>query len=191
MLNEFELKRMDLKVPYTCAYCKNRVAGIVLNVFQSYPGTVVWLQCPHCHEGSVKSSSGVVFPISMAGDDVGHLPDAVKDVYEEARYCLTFRAFTAVELMCRKILMYVAADKGANQGKAFAYYVEHLQTIGYITAPMAGWVDQIRRNANEATHELPSVTEERATNTLYFVTALLRNVYENPGRYAISQPDEP
>ncbi|EEF78683.1 hypothetical protein MDMS009_2856 [Methylophaga thiooxydans DMS010] len=32
-------------------------------------------------------------------------------------------AYTAAELICRKILMHVAADKGADEGKSFAAYL--------------------------------------------------------------------
>ncbi len=87
-------------------------------------------------------------------------------------------AFTATELLCRKILMHVAADKGANPGEPFAAYLDFLEKAGYVTPPMKGWVDLIRRHGNLAAHELPAPDQQRAESTLMFTAELLRLVYE-------------
>ena len=43
---------------------------------------------------------------------------------------------------------------------------------------MKPWVDRIRANANQSTHELPAPSAERAQMTLNFTMQLLRIVYE-------------
>jgi Domain of unknown function (DUF4145) len=87
-------------------------------------------------------------------------------------------AFTAAELVCRKILMHVAADKGAKTGEPFAAYLDFLEKAGYVTPPMKGWVDLIRKHGNLATHELPAPDRKQAESTVMFTAELLRLVYE-------------
>lgn len=73
--------------------------------------------------------------------------------------------------------MHVAVDKGAEAGKSFAFYIQHLSDNGYVTPPMNPWVDVIRKNGNIAVHEIPATSEERALGTLIFTEQLLRLVY--------------
>jgi hypothetical protein len=88
------------------------------------------------------------------------------------------QAFTAGELMCRKILMHVAVDKGAAEGDTFAAYLDYLEGEGYITPPMKPWAGVIRQHGNSATHKIPPVDEARGLGTLAFTTQLLRMIYE-------------
>jgi hypothetical protein len=108
------------------------------------------------------------------------LPEDVRDAYAEARLCLSVGAYTACELICRKLLIHVAADKGADvkKGKSFESYLADLEAKGYVTPPMKPWVDLIRKHGNEATHELPPSSEGRAESTVAFTAQLLRAVYE-------------
>ena len=160
--------------PYQCPHCSQQVAGAVLVV--AGDGTM-WLRCPSCTGGAVQVD-GVVYPSEPFGPQVEGLLGDVADAYEEARVCMGVGAHTAVELICRKILMHVAADKGAPAGQTFVEYVNHLEGAGYITPPMKPWVDLIRKHGNVATHELPRSDQQRAENTFMFTAELLRLIYE-------------
>ena len=81
-------------------------------------------------------------------------------------------------LVCRKILMNVAVEKGASEGKTFVDYIDHMVKTGHITVTMKKWVDKIRENGNDATHEIPSPDFITAWTTLEFTALLLKNVYE-------------
>jgi hypothetical protein len=81
-------------------------------------------------------------------------------------------------MMCRKILMHVAVDKGAASGKSFVSYLNFLEENGFVSPVMKGWVDMIRRHGNEAVHELPEVPPDRGRGTLVFTEQLLRLTYE-------------
>lgn len=87
-------------------------------------------------------------------------------------------AFTGAVLICRKILMHVAVEKGARAGETFASYVAYLADQGYVTPPMRRWVDVIRQHGNSATHEIEEPDEDRAEGTLMFTGELLRLIYE-------------
>jgi hypothetical protein len=80
--------------------------------------------------------------------------------------------------MCRKILMHIAVDKGDDQGRTFAQYLDFLESQGYMTPPMRPWVDQIRKNGNISTHEIPPADSARALGTLAFTAQLLKLTYE-------------
>jgi hypothetical protein len=164
---------------YVCGHCGNKVSGAVLASVGTNHGTrIVWLQCPACHDASVRSDSGAIHPGAPYGPLLQGLPDTVREAYEEARLCLGVNANTAAEMTCRKILMHVAVDKGAKEGQTFASYIDYLADAGYVTPPMRGWVKLIKDNGNEANHRLPKPDKSRAESTLQFTAQLLRSVYE-------------
>jgi hypothetical protein len=159
---------------FTCGHCGTKVSGAVIGI---HAGRVQWLLCPNCLAGSV-SNSGIISPSALFGPEIQGLPDDVKVAYNEAQRCMSVNALTACELICRKILMHVAVEKGAKEGINFADYLTHLGNQGYITPPMKGWVDLIRQHGNKATHVLDAPDQKRAESTLMFTAELLRLIYE-------------
>jgi hypothetical protein len=101
-------------------------------------------------------------------------------LYNEARLSTAAGAYTAAVLACRKILMHIAVERGAEAGKTFVAYVEHLKTAGYVPPGGEVWVDYIRTRGNEANHEILVMTEEDALALITFVEMLLRIIYEFP-----------
>ncbi|MGH2396665.1 MAG: DUF4145 domain-containing protein [bacterium] len=144
-----------------------------------YDGTI---QCSHCAQILRVSITGgitaTVVPAVQAGPIVEGLPDPVKEVYDEARRCIGVKAFTAAELLCRKILMHVAVEKGASEGHPFAHYLAFLLTNGYIPSQAQQWVDVIRQHGNDSAHGLVPPNADRAQGTLELTAILLRMVYE-------------
>ena len=163
---------------YTCGHCNSKVAGAVVATVHLKDQPILWLLCTNCANGSVRADNGNIFPGVPFGPKIEGLPDVVLDAYEEARRCLSINAFTSCELICRKILMHVAVDKGASEGDTFANYLSYLETKGFVTPPMKTWVDLIRQHGNKAAHliEPPEIT--RAESTLMFTAELLRLTYE-------------
>ncbi|MET9276114.1 DUF4145 domain-containing protein [Kribbella sp. NPDC003557] len=137
-----------------------------------------WVRCPSCGRASAVNEINVVSPAAKFGHDVQGLPETVAQAYDEARRCTEVNAHTACEMMCRKILMHIAVDKGAKDDLTFAGYVDYLQDNHYVTPSMKPWVDVIRKHGNIAVHDLPHTDRDRAIGTLTFTEHLLRNVYE-------------
>ncbi len=77
-----------------------------------------------------------------------------------------------------KILIHIAVDKGAKEGENFTAYLSFIESQGYITTPMKGWVGLIRQHGNDATHRLANPDKARAESTVMFTAELLRLVYE-------------
>jgi hypothetical protein len=111
---------------------------------------------------------------------VRHVPTAVGSLYDEARGCITGNYHTAAILLCRKILMHIAVEKGAKEGLRFIEYIDHLANSGYVPPNGKPWVDHIRQKGNEANHELVIMAREDATLLLTFLEMLLRFIYEFP-----------
>jgi len=160
---------------FTCGVCGTPVNGAV--IARAGDMRVLWIRCVKCQSGAVVNGS-VQSPSPERGENVDGLPAEIGAVYGEARRCLGVAAYSAVDLLCRKLLMHVAMDKGAASGLTFAHYLDHLQKTGYITPPLMPWVDHIRKRGNLATHELPVPSEAEAEDTLAFTAQMLRLVYE-------------
>ncbi|WP_082598566.1 MULTISPECIES: DUF4145 domain-containing protein [unclassified Kitasatospora] len=162
---------------FTCGHCgREAVAAVIAEATTQGTQSVRWVRCSGCHAGSVYSTDSQ-FPAPLPGEGLDGLPEDIKSAHQEARSCAGVEAYTSCEMMCRKILMHVAVDKGAQEGKTFATYIEYLETGGYTTPPMKPWVDIIRKNGNVAVHEIPATNKDRALSTLIFTEQLLRTVY--------------
>jgi hypothetical protein len=161
---------------FTCGHCNTYVSAAVV-ARCSEVHHVEWLLCPNCFRGSVRNGE-YIDPGVLFGPNIIGLPNDISGAYDEARRCMSVSALTACELICRKILMHVAVEKGAKEGETFASYLSHLESQGYITPPMRGWVDLIRQHGNKATHVLEASDKNRAESTLMFTAELLRLIYE-------------
>jgi len=114
---------------FVCGHCGTKVSGKVIASWdQGSRRSIRWLLCPECARGSVRND-GVLVPGSTFGPEVEGLSEEVAAAYDEARQCMKVNAHTAAELLCRKLLMHVAVEKGAKEGESFASYVTHLESI--------------------------------------------------------------
>ena len=162
---------------FTCGHCGNLVTGFVIASYPTNSPSVKWMQCPNCKRGLVQVQSKI-YPGSAFGPKIEGLPERVSEAYEEARNCMSVDALVACELICRKILMHTAVEKGAKEGDKFENYISYIEKQGFITPPMKGWVDLIRQHGNKATHELETPDRGRAESTIMFTAELLRLIYE-------------
>lgn len=164
--------------PITCGNCGLGVAANVVSGMQ-LAGHTAWLECPNCLEGSVKTKANLVFPIAPAGRQIGGLPGDVEHTWYEARVSHAVGAYTASEIMCRKILMHIAVDVAkSTAGRSFVEYVDDLERAGYIMTGLKDTVDSIRKRGNLANHELAATTEQQSHVTLVVTEHLLEGIYE-------------
>ena len=111
---------------------------------------------------------------------VQHVPEDVISVYDEARSSFSVGAYTAVILLCRKLLMHVAVSFGAEAGKSFKFYVDYMADEHYFSPRSKNWVDSIRGFGNEANHEIKVNTKEEAEKMIKFCEMILKSNYEYP-----------
>ena len=166
-------------IPIHCGHCDRDISAHVIAYYNSeLPKVNYWLICPVCSHASVKDYDGITYPPAKYGESLQGLPPDIKQAYDEARNCMSVKAHSACTLICRKILMHIAVDKGDDEGKSFVDYITYLKDNGYITAVMNDWVDKIREGGNDSTHKIPEASESKAKNIMLFTIQLLRNVYE-------------
>jgi hypothetical protein len=173
---------------FVCGFCNHLVAsdegfGLAF-VEASFQGAIHI--CTNC---GGPNFFGIDYrhPVPALGNPVPHVPNAVNTLYEEARRCSSEKCYTAAVLLCRKMLMNIAVEKGAEEGKKFIQYVEFLSEKNYVPPGGKEWVDHIRKKGNEATHEIALLKEEDALDLIGFTEMLLRIIYEFPSR--IPKPD--
>lgn len=169
---------------YTCGHCGG---NIVSNDGVTYPGYSIYI-CHNCDLPTIfkyTSSDPIQIPGVLYGENILYLPKYIVEVYEEARKCFSVDAFTSSILCCRKILMNCATEKGAEPGKSFKYYIDYLQNKGYIPPHIKGCVDKIRTLGNESTHEIECKSSNDAKLALDFTGALLKIMYEMPGKLEV------
>ena len=105
---------------------------------------------------------------------------SIFDLYNEARNCMKIGAYTSIGMCCRKILMHIAVDCGAEKGKNFVYYVDYLNQNNYIPSNCKKWVDIIRNKGNEANHEIIILEERDAVQLIQFIQIIISIIYEMP-----------
>ena len=147
--------------------------------------------CPMCHYPTLFDDSvnpAMQVPGVSFGRPLEHLPKDIDDLYEEIRRATSAQAHTSAVLSCRKILMHIAVEKGAEEGKSFIHYVEYLVNNHYAPPGSLPWVDKIRAGGNEANHEIKIMTKDEAQELVNFVQMLLTFIYEFPSKMGTLQP---
>ena len=133
-------------------------------------------------------------PAPMYGNVIEGIKDeSLNQLYNETRRCIGSNSYTAAILCCRKMLMHIAVDKGADKNQDFKYYVEYLLEKGHIAKNAVEWVDYIRKKGNEANHEISIMKKKDAIVLLEFTEILLKTIYELPStidKTKNSQEDE-
>ncbi|MBH0156780.1 DUF4145 domain-containing protein [Fictibacillus sp. 5RED26] len=174
---------------YTCGHCGTETAssgGYVLQRMNKdgfYDDGSYILICTACNQPTfLLSDLGIQIPNSKVVTNIEHLPGSLGKLYSETREAISSGLFNSTVLLCRKMLMNLAVLEGAEENKTFAYYVDYIETNGYITVKMKPWVDKIRLIGNTATHEIPDINKEDAYNAFEFLVMLLKLVYEFPAK---------
>lgn len=162
---------------YLCGHCKHQTSGRVVAYYPTNQA-IKWLLCTNCGNGSVSAAGNQIFPTTKFGEDIEGLPNEIQKAYDEARNCFSVGAYTATELICRKILMHVGVEKGANDSQSFEFYIDYLKKSGYVTEAMKSWVDLIRTHGNKSTHKLDAPDSTRAESTIKLTAQLLKIIYE-------------
>jgi len=179
-------QRQDLKnESFICGFCNTTVSsvkGYKLAQHGDASGAQIGgvYICPNCGGPVFHAPNGRRYPSPSLGNSVHHVPEALNELYEEARRCTGQNCNTAAVLLCRKMLMNIAVQEGAAEGLKFIDYVTSLSDKGYVPPNGKHWVDHIRKRGNEATHEIALMSETDAKELLSFLEMLLRFIYEFP-----------
>jgi hypothetical protein len=169
---------------FTCGYCSREVASEKGYASTGGPYPHLVAICPRCNRPTYLSPTGDQVPGPIIGNVVSKLPKDVESLYDEARRSAAHSSFTGAVLLCRKLLMHLAVEKGAKPGESFKSYVDYLAANRWLPPNSEAWVDHVRSKGNEANHEIVHMSKDDATELLSFLEMLLKFMYEFPARVA-------
>lgn len=174
---------------FECGYCRSitsTVKGMQLkderiedmNYYRGIKNNGIYI-CTHCEMPSLLWGD-IQVPGNRYGNEVYHLPKLLNNVYDEARSSYSSGAYTGVILLCRKLLMHIAVELGAEENQRFIDYVNYLKEHQHITIRSQDWVDSIRTSGNASTHEIEIATKKDAEKMIKFSEMLLKTNFEYP-----------
>ncbi|WP_260601938.1 DUF4145 domain-containing protein [Enterococcus faecalis] len=177
---------------YKCGYCGNRVSSLLglplvrkseqrIDSYYQDDQSGIYI-CTHCQMPSFFWDD-IQIPGHVMGNNVKGISDELSSLYDEARNSYSVGAYTGVVLLCRKLLMNISVELGAEPNKKFIEYVDYLNDKNYISANSRGWVDKIRTTGNEATHETVIKTETDASNLIKFCEMIMVTNFEYPNLF--------
>lgn len=175
---------------YDCAYCGKHVAPReAYNGVASNGSILESIQiCNYCNKPTYFDSDDKQMPAPRFGESVENLPENIKLLYNEARDCMSVIAYTAAVLVCRKLLMHIAVEKGAKEGASFKEYVGYLSDNHFVPPDSKAWVGHIRDKGNEANHEIVLMKREEAEQLIEFISMLMKIIYDLPNRFKAQLP---
>jgi hypothetical protein len=172
---------------FTCGYCGAFVAsteGMPLktahtNGQDTDNGVYVCSNCkmPSFFWGDVQ------VPGNRFGGSVKHISANLSDIYNEARNAYSVNAFTGTVLLCRRLLMDIAIELGANDNLKFIEYVNYLDENNFITAKSKDWVDAIRKEGNDATHNVVVKDQKQAADMIMLCEMIMKINFEYPAQF--------
>ncbi len=114
------------------------------------------------------------------GPGIDGLPADVAGAWREAGTAFSLGAFTAAEMMCRKLSMHVAVDKeGCKAGRKLCRACRQVRESGrHRLWPSTCLIDHVKNRGNTANHDLPASDEAASRLTLKVTQHLLQGVYE-------------
>ncbi len=110
------------------------------------------------------------------------------------RETISVGANSSAVMMCRKILFYIAVEKGmkardrSGHAPNFGEVLKHLSTKGIITPVIEPWVKHIKDIGNEANHDITPISEKSALEVVAFTEQLLTIVYAMPAKLQATLP---
>lgn len=168
-----------------CGYCGSVIAphiGYAIRQGDQVGSIIAYIyKCPHCKNPLIYFvREKTAIPGSMYGRGIKNLPEKINLLYSECRTCYANQCYTASQMIARTILMHIAVEQGADENGTFAYYVDYLDSQGYIPPNGKAWVDFIRTSGNIANHELIIKEKEETEKVISFLSTLLLVIYELP-----------
>lgn len=175
---------------YICGYCGAETSSSGGYIHQKRSEDYGFIEegayvliCTSCNQPTyLYEDLNIQVPNGKIVTNVEHLPESLKKLLSETREAISLGLYNSTVLLCRKMLMNLAVQEGAEENKSFAFYVDYIENNDFITAKMKPWVDRIRKIGNTATHEIPDISKEDANMAFEFLIMLLKLVYEFPNK---------
>lgn len=161
---------------FVCGYCGDKVGAHMGYSNNASPAAKIYL-CPNCGLPTFFWGEEQA-PGPMIGREIKGLEPAVQEVYREIRETTKNGCYTAAILLGRKLIMHIAVDAGALEGKTFKEYVDFLATKHFVPPNAQKLLDYMRSLGNEKNHEIKLGSPDEVHKIVKFVESLLYFIYE-------------
>lgn len=164
---------------FICWNCNNKVSSEKAYASFSPPRYKSYIFiCPHCNAPNIYDDYGNPIILSLPGKEIKKLPKLIEKNYDEIRKCIQAGCFNAAIMMMRKMIMNIAVEEGAEEGKTFAEYIDFLCAEGVVPRKSRSKADSVRDLGNSANHEIEDRSQQEAENCFEFIELLLKVNYE-------------
>jgi len=164
---------------FICWNCNNEIASekYYLSSENIYGKSYIFI-CPHCNAPIIVDDENKQVLPSLPGKEIKKLPENIEIVYSEIRKCMQSGCFNGAIMLMRKLIMHIAVEEGAEDGKKFIEYVNYLCVNGIVPKKSKNKADSVRGLGNATNHEIENRTKEEAQNCFEFIELLLKVNYE-------------
>jgi hypothetical protein len=173
---------------YVCGACGIPTNGRVVcaMVREGKSAEILWCvcACAQCEPAILIYDAAnemlTQLPIAKEFKSRGAWPVDLASLYDEAATAYGAGAFTACAMVCRKLLMVTACNKGETDGKRFVEYVQFI-TDKILQFPDAkAPITKIKDIGNDANHDASLVNKADAERAMKIVTYMLDMIYSLP-----------
>lgn len=180
---------------YNCGHCGSDITN---NIGYAKKNTTVNPQrhdshiyiCHHCNKPTIFYSDKQI-PSTQMGRVVNGVPTNIAELYEEIRNSTSVNAYSLAVMGARKLLMHIAVELGAEEGKKFVEYVDYIVDNHYSPPNSKPWVDQIRKVGNDTNHEIVLMKPDEAKAIIKYVEMLMVFNYELVAEAGFKPTEEP
>lgn len=165
---------------YVCGYCGTNT-GTSHGYYMNGSAHKIFV-CTNCGLPTLFYGNAQV-PGANISIQFKNLPDGVDTIYKEITSSIQNTNDTGAVLLARKLLMHIAVEQGAEEGKTFTEYVQYLADKGFVPPNADKLLDFIRRVGNEKNHEIKIASPEESKKVLKFLEAILQFAYELAGEF--------
>lgn len=134
--------------------------------------------CPNCNAPMIIDDEKKQVLLPLPGKEINKLPENINIVYSEIRKCMQSGGFNGAIMLMRKLIMHIAVEEGAEEGKNFVEYIDYLYDNGNIPKKSKNKSDSVRTFGNNANHKIENRTQEEAQNCFELIELLLKVNYE-------------
>lgn len=146
--------------------------------------------CPHCKAPIILDDKQKQILLPLPGKQIKKLPKNIGVVYSEIRKCMQVGCFNGAIMLMRKLIMHIAVEEGASEGKKFIEYIDYLCDNNVVPPKSRNKADSVRTLGNDANHKIEDRTQEEAQNCFEFIELLLKVNYEFADEEETEEEDE-
>ena len=169
-------------VKYEGYYYGSHYDGITGAFWKKNDNNTWWIGvCNNCKRPVLVLNKGqIIYPNPLPSPSDERIPEHIRSDLNEAKICLSSKAYRASAVMSRRAMQSACIDKGAAKGN-LVNQLHDLASNQIITKNLKDWADVVRWVGNDAAHPgKDGVTEKDAEDMVNLAEQFLHVIYVTP-----------